>query len=92
MVGLVICLPYRQLPLTCRQQLGSKPAGLFGPVKACADNAHLGQAALDILRRDSEVLKCYNDRWDAIWYAELGSSAAILNAGYNIASILHRYG
>ena len=48
------------------------------------------QAALDILRRDSEVLKCYNDRWDAIWYAELGSSAAVLNAGYNIASLLHR--
>ena len=46
--------------------------------------------ALDILRRDSEVLKCYNDRWDAIWYAELGSSAAILNAGFNIASLLHR--
>ena len=48
------------------------------------------QAALDILRRDSEVLKCHSDRWDAIWYAELGSSAAILNAGYNIASMLHR--
>lgn len=51
----------------------------------------LHQAALDILRRDAEVLKCYNDRWDAIWYAELGSSAAILNAGFNIASLLHRY-
>lgn len=49
------------------------------------------QSALDMLRKDPEVLRCYNDRWDAIWYAELGSSEAVLNAGYNIASLLHRY-
>ena len=25
------------------------------------------QSALEMLRRDAEVLRCYNDRWDAIW-------------------------
>lgn len=85
------------LPCTCSRGikvLTSCPAPCSMRQALCFQHSHRGswvlQAALDILRRDSEVLKCYNDRWDAIWYAELGSSAAILNAGYNIASLLHR--
>ena len=36
------------------------------------------------------MLSCNSDRWDAIWHAEMGSSGAVMNAGYNIASLLHR--
>ena len=69
---------------------GLLPAAHLYSTGTCKRRPAGQQAALDILRRDSEVLKCHSDRWDAIWYAELGSSAAILNAGYNIASMLHR--
>lgn len=31
------------------------------------------------------------DRWNTIYYSELGSSAAILDAGYNIACLMVRY-
>ncbi|GAX83294.1 hypothetical protein CEUSTIGMA_g10720.t1 [Chlamydomonas eustigma] len=31
------------------------------------------------------------DRWDAIWYGEVGSTAAVLDAGYNIDSLMMRY-
>ena len=34
---------------------------------------------------------CRNDRWRTILFSELGSSAAVLNAGYNIASFVIRY-
>jgi hypothetical protein len=36
------------------------------------------------------VFKCHNLREDAIWFAELGSSRSLLEAGYNIASFLNR--
>jgi hypothetical protein len=34
------------------------------------------------------VFKCHQLREDAIWFAELGSSRAILDAGYNIRSFM----
>ena len=43
-----------------------------------------------IIRRDAEITKCYWDKWDSTWYGELGATSAILNAGYNIDSFIHR--
>lgn len=48
------------------------------------------QEALKIIRRDAEITQCYWDKWDSHWHGELGASAAILNAGYNIDSFIHR--
>lgn len=48
----------------------------------------MDQEALQILKKDSTVLKCYNDRWDAVYFGELGSSLAVLKAGKNIDSFL----
>lgn len=49
------------------------------------------QVGLGLLQGDGDVLKCYTDIHDAIWYAEIGSSAAILDAGYNIDALMLRY-
>lgn len=46
---------------------------------------------LNVLRTESEVLGCPEDRIDAIYHSELGASRAILRAGYNIASLLKHY-
>lgn len=51
----------------------------------------MAQEALKIIRRDAEITQCYWDRWDSVWHAEMGATAAILNAGYNIDSFIHRY-
>ena len=48
------------------------------------------QEALKIIRRDAEITQCYWDKWDSHWHGELGASAAILNAGYNLDSFIHR--
>lgn len=49
------------------------------------------QVGLDIWRRDGNVLKCWHSMWDVIWHGELGSSLAVLNAGYGIDSLMLRY-
>ena len=46
---------------------------------------------VQVMMQDGHVFSCHRDRWDAIWYGELGSSAAILDAGYNIGSFMIRY-
>lgn len=46
---------------------------------------------LEVLLANGEVFQCRNDRFDAIWYAELGASLALLEQGYNLASFLVRY-
>ena len=51
----------------------------------------LHQAALEVLRSDRTVLKCYKDDFDAHWHSALGATLAILEAGYNIASLMLRY-
>jgi len=51
---------------------------------------HVLQEALKIIRRDAEITQCYWDKWDSHWHGELGASAAILNAGYNIDSFIQR--
>ena len=49
------------------------------------------QIGLAILQRDGKVLACHRSIHDAIWHAELGSSVAILNAGYGLDSLMIRY-
>ena len=49
------------------------------------------QLGLDILLSDPGVFACHDDRWDAIYYSELGASAAILRAGFNIDCFMLRY-
>ena len=49
------------------------------------------QRALRLIRRDPEITRCYWDKWDSTWYGELGATKAILNAGYNIDCLIHRY-
>ena len=58
-------------------------------IESCPETLCL-QAALKIIRRDAEITKCYWDKWDSTWYGELGATSAILNAGYNIDSFIHR--
>ena len=41
---------------------------------------------------DGNVFNCWDDRLDAIYHAELGASAAILRAGYNLDCLLQRCG
>jgi hypothetical protein len=36
------------------------------------------------------VFRCHQLREDAIWFAELGASRSLLDAGYNIASFMTR--
>jgi hypothetical protein len=43
------------------------------------------------LLADGTVLRCHRDRWDAIYFGELGASAAILKAGGNLAAMMTRY-
>ena len=45
---------------------------------------------MQILLDDQNVFKCYNNMWDTIYHSELGSSAAIIEAGYNIDSLMVR--
>jgi hypothetical protein len=46
---------------------------------------------LDVLLQDPNVFTCHSDRWDAIYYSELGSSEAMFKAGYSIDCFLLRY-
>jgi hypothetical protein len=49
------------------------------------------QKGLATMRADPAVFDCYASLHDAIYYSELGSSLAILRAGYNIDSLMLRY-
>lgn len=51
----------------------------------------MDDVALNLMRQDSTVLKCYKQYHDAVWYGEMGSSAVILRAGYNIDALMVRY-
>lgn len=46
---------------------------------------------LQVLIDDGKVFQCHNDRWNTIYHSELGSSAAILKAGYNLDCFMTRY-
>ena len=49
------------------------------------------QVGLQVLSEDGHVFKCHRDMSDAVFNAELGSSLAILRAGYTIDSLMLRY-
>lgn len=48
------------------------------------------RVGLQLLLNARDVFKCYESMWDTIYYSELGSSKAILDAGYNIDSLMVR--
>ena len=43
------------------------------------------------MQGSGSVFSCYETLHDTIYFSELGSSAVILEAGYNIASLMLRY-
>lgn len=49
------------------------------------------QAGLALLRRDPKVFACHTSPWDAMFHGELGASAAVLSAGFNLDSLMARY-
>ncbi|KIY96554.1 hypothetical protein MNEG_11409, partial [Monoraphidium neglectum] len=51
----------------------------------------MDSVGLKLLIDDGRVFQCHRDRWNTIYYSELGSSAAVLDAGYNIGCLMARY-
>ncbi|MEW5312893.1 MAG: hypothetical protein WDW38_004491 [Sanguina aurantia] len=49
------------------------------------------RVGLQVLIDDGKVFHCHNNRWNTIYYSELGSSNAILDAGYNLDCFMARY-
>jgi len=49
------------------------------------------QVGLAIWNRTGDVLKCHGNMLDTIWHSELGASAAILDAGYNLDCLMVKY-
>ncbi len=50
-----------------------------------------GQVGLDVWLRDGNVFTCWSSMWDVIWHGELGSSLALLNAGFGLDCFMMRY-
>ena len=48
------------------------------------------QVGLDLLLQDSQVFACFENMHDTIYHSELGSSKLILDAGFNIDSLMVR--
>lgn len=46
---------------------------------------------LNAMWEEGSVFECYSNMWDVIYYAELGSTWAVLSAGYGIDSLMLRY-
>jgi hypothetical protein len=46
------------------------------------------KVGIQLLLDDNRVFKCYENMFDTIFFSELGSTAAILDAGYNIDSLM----
>lgn len=46
---------------------------------------------LDLIRKNSTVLACYNTMQDVVFYGERGITETILNAGYGLDSLMARY-
>ena len=49
------------------------------------------QVGIKILEEDGQVLACHENMADAVFYAEVGASAAILKQGYTIDALMLRY-
>ncbi len=55
-------------------------------------DARLGpQVGLEVLRADGNVFACHADREMAVQHGEVGSSAAVLKAGYSLDCLMLRY-
>ena len=48
------------------------------------------QDGLRLLLAEGNVLKCHADHLEARWHAEMGASAIMLDAGFNIGSLQKR--
>lgn len=44
-----------------------------------------------MLQKKGSVLKCYSNMAETVTYSEIGMSIAIIEAGYNIDSLMLRY-
>jgi len=49
------------------------------------------QIGLNAMWEEGTVFQCYTNMWDVIYYSELGSTWAVLSAGYGIDSLMLRY-
>lgn len=49
------------------------------------------QVGLDVIRRKGTVLQCHKDMAEMVSLSEIGMSKAILEAGYNLDSLMLRY-
>lgn len=49
------------------------------------------KVGLDVWLRDGNVFHCWSSMWDVIWHGELGSSLALLKAGFGLDSFMMRY-
>lgn len=49
------------------------------------------QVGLEVLLRDGNVFSCHDSVWQTVYHAELGASLAILDAGFNLGSLMIRY-
>ena len=65
---------------------------IHGRVRGIAPAAGVPpQVGLEALREDGRVLACYGDMADTVFHAEVGASAAILERGYTLDSLMLRY-
>ena len=49
------------------------------------------QVGLKVLLEDEKVFACYDSLHDTVFHAELGSSLAILRAGYTLDTLMLKY-
>jgi hypothetical protein len=49
------------------------------------------RTGLQLIIQDGHVVKCYDSPWQAVYHSELGASAAVLAAGYNIDTLMLRW-
>lgn len=49
------------------------------------------QEGLGVLQRDGSVFTCHSNMLDTIWHSEIGASAVILEAGFNLDCLLTKY-
>lgn len=56
-----------------------------------AEAARVTQAGMRAIMDDEKVFACHKSMQETIHYSELGSSLAILNAGFNLDCLMLRY-
>lgn len=56
-----------------------------------SSSAPARRVGVQLLVQDGNVLSCYSSPWDAAFYSEVGASAAIISAGYNLDCLMLRW-